>query len=101
MNTILKSDNFTAVAKSIEIKIATKQLRDLPAVSAGETNHDINAKCCNIYNNIASMLDSYCNAGERDGERVRKIADGLDMADREMGNDIASPYLNVRGCISE
>lgn len=62
MNTVLKSDTFTAVAKSIEIKIATEQLRDLPAVGTGETNHDINIKCCNIYDNIASMLNSYCNA---------------------------------------
>lgn len=88
MNTILESDTFAAVAKSIDIKIITKQLRDLPAVSAGETNHGINTKCCNIYSNTAAMLASYCDVGERDGERIKTIADGLEAADQEMENDM-------------
>ncbi|MBP3458787.1 MAG: hypothetical protein J6K58_06230 [Lachnospiraceae bacterium] len=64
----------------LEIKTAIEQLKDLPAINTGETNHVTNTKCCNIYSNITSLLESYLMQ-ERDGERVRKIADGLEMAD--------------------
>ncbi len=86
MGNRLESDYFLAVEKSIDIKDATKQLKEISIVGAGETNHGINNRSCNFYSSISNLLNAYCSAGEKDAERVKTVADHLEQLDHEMSN---------------
>ncbi len=97
MSFILGSDTYVAGSKSIMLKACTELLRDIPAISAGGTNHGIYNKGCDIYQGISSMLDSYCNAGERDADRIKAVADALDDLDNGMKNDMTSGFSGYGG----
>lgn len=87
MSTNIMSDSVEAALEGMLLKSGTTVLRDISAVGAGSTNHGVNEKGLHNYNNIISILDSYCNAGERDAERIKKIADELDGLDDNMKNN--------------
>lgn len=87
---MLKSDSDAAENKSAALKICTESLRDVSAISTGGTNHGIYTEGCAIYQGIASMLDSYCNAGERDAERIKTVAHALADLDNGMRSDMLS-----------
>lgn len=38
------------------------------------------------------MLDSYCNAGERDADRIKMVADALADLDNSMRNDMTADF---------
>lgn len=97
MDFILGSDTYVAGSKSAALKTCTKPLRDMPAISAGGTNHGIYDTGCDIYQGISSMLDSYCNAGERDADRIKAVADALDDLDNGMKNDMTSGFSGCGG----
>ena len=92
MEFMLGSDTYVAGSKSAILKSYTKPLRDVPAISAGSTNHGIYNTGCNIYQGISSMLDSYCNAGERDADRIKMVADALADLDNSMRNDMTADF---------
>lgn len=87
MDELLKSDFLLAVEKSINIKHATEQLSDISDVGAGKTNHGINGKCCSNYREILDLLNSYCNAGDKDADRIKTVADVLKQLDDEMSDE--------------
>lgn len=99
MEFVLGSDTYVAELKSIMLKTCTESLRDVPAISAGGTNHGIYDTGCNIYNLFSSMLDSYCNAGERDADRIKIVADNLEDLDNSMKNDMASDFSGIGGFV--
>lgn len=86
MDELLRSDSLLATEKSVNIKSATEQLRDISDVGAGNTNHGINGKCCSNYSNISSLLSTYCNAGDKDADRIKTVADALEQLDNEMSD---------------
>lgn len=92
MDFMLGSDTYVAGSKSAALKTCTEPLRDVPAISAGGTNHGIYNTGCDIYHGISSMLDSYCNAGERDADRIKMVADALADLDNSMRNDMTAEF---------
>lgn len=88
MGNRLESDYFLAVEKSMDIKDATEQFKEISIVGTGDTNHGINDRSCNYYSSIFNLLNSYCSAGEKDAERVKTVADRLDQLDYEMTDHI-------------
>lgn len=81
----LKSEHDVAVCHSNFLKTTTKQLSHVPTAGAGETNHGINDICCSIYNEASAILQSYDNAAQRDGDRIKAVADALVGLDEDMG----------------
>ena len=81
----LKSDYDTAIFHSKALKLAAAYLSQLPATDSGETNHGINDICCCIYNETSDILQSYNNAAQRDGDRIKAVADTLTGIDEDMG----------------
>ena len=92
MDFMLKSDSDVAESKSAMLKFCTGLLRDVSTIGTGGTNHGIYAEGCAIYQGIASMLDSYCNAGERDAERIKTVAHALADLDNGMKSDMLSGF---------
>ncbi len=84
----LVSDSSIAIQHSNSLKDSAKQLGTIDPVSAGETNHAINSKCCNYYSDLSSILQSYSTAAERDAERIKTIADNLMSVDEGMAAKI-------------
>lgn len=82
----LKSDYDVAVYHSNALALAAALLNHVPATDTGETNHDINDICCSIYNETPDILQSYYNAAQRDGDRIKSIADTLLELDLNMWN---------------
>ncbi len=84
MPVFLKSDYDVAVYHSCALTLAATFLKHVPATDTGDTNHDINDICCSIYNETSDILQSYYNAAQRDGDRIKSIADTLLELDLNM-----------------
>ncbi len=80
----LKSDYDVAIYHSKALKIAAARLSLVPETGAGETNHGINDICCSIYSETSAILQSYYNAAQRDGDRIKAVADELSGLDLNM-----------------
>lgn len=89
MSGLLKSEYDTALYHSNALTFAAALLNTFSPVGAGETNHGINDTCCSIYNETAGILQSYYNAAQRDGERIKAVADKLTDLDLNMSYTIS------------
>lgn len=84
----LVSDTSVAIQHSNNLKNSAKQLGTINNVDAGETNHAINSSCCNYYNDILSILQSYSTAAEGDAERIKTIDSNFASVDSGMASKI-------------
>lgn len=84
----LVSDTSVATRHSSDLKNSAKQLSTMNSVSAGTTNHNVNSRCCDYYNDILSILQSYSTAAESDAERIKTIDDNFSSVDSGMASNI-------------
>lgn len=83
MSAQLKSDIGLTQEHSSNLLTASMELAELPSVELGETNHEENVNCQEAYTGLASCLDSYLEAAERDAKRIR--AAGLHFLNVDIG----------------
>ena len=83
MNAQLKSDIGLTQEHSSNLLTASLDLAELPFVESGETNHEENVNCQEVYTGLASCLKSYLEAAERDAERIK--ATGLHFLNVDIG----------------
>lgn len=83
MSDALKSDIGLTQEHSGNLLSASLNLAELPSVEAGETNHGENLSCQEAYTGLASCLDSYLEAAERDAKRIK--AAGLHFLNVDIG----------------
>lgn len=83
MSNKLKSDLGLTKEYSSNLLSASLNLAELPLVEAGETNHGENVSCLEAYTGLASCLDSYLEAAERDAERIQAV--GLHFLNVDIG----------------
>lgn len=79
MSNELKSDLGLTKEHSNNLLSASINLSDLPTVSEGNTNHEVNVECMNAYTGIKESLNSYLERAAIDAERIGKL--GLYFAD--------------------
>lgn len=79
----LKSDLGLTQEHSEKLLTVSMELAELPSVEPGETNHEENVNCQEAYIGLASCLDSYLEAAERDAERIQAV--GLHFLNVDIG----------------
>lgn len=79
MADLLKSDLGLTQEHSSNLLSASINLSELPEVSEGSTNHDVNKECMNAYQGIKESLERYLEGASRDAGRIQTL--GLHFAD--------------------
>lgn len=69
----LMSATDVATELKIDLGNAFEQLSESADVTAGNTNHGINNKCCGYFTDIDAILKSYSRSAVRDTEKIIQI----------------------------